>query len=320
MPDIVTIGEVLIDFTEDTSINGEKCFIKNAGGSPANVAVMASKLNISTAFIGKVGKDIFGKYLIDVLKSFNVNTDGVVWDKVHPTTLAFVKNTEGGKRNFIFYRNDSADQNLSYKEINLKLIDSCKILHFGAFSLSKDPARSSIIEVVKYAKKSHKLISYSPNWRPDLWESKSEAETVMRSVLPLCDIIKVSEKELQVVTDSGNLITAIAKLLNLGISIVCITQGAKGCIIATRQGIERYPTYCLDTIDTLGAGDSFYGAFLSRFIKLNKKPDELNMSEITEIANYSNACGALTANKHGAIPAMPTHEEILNCIGTIKTY
>ena len=153
-----------------------------------------------------------------------------------------------------------------------------------------------------------------------MWESREEAEQIMRSVLHICDIIKVSEEELLIVTDSGNLLTAVSKLLNQGISIVCITQGAKGCIVATKHGIERYPTYKVATVDTLGAGDSFFGAFLAQVIKSGKNPDELTTTELKDIAIYANACGALSSTKHGAIPAMPTHEEILECVGKIITY
>lgn len=320
MPQIVTIGEVLIDFTEEKSNGNIIDYVQNAGGSPANVSVMTSKLGISSAFIGKTGKDMFGQYLESVLEKNNVNISGLILDGEHPTTLAFVKKGDDGNRDFLFYRNDSSDEKLEYHEVNLKLIDSCSLLHFGAFSLTKEPTRSTVIKVVEYAKNNNKLISYSPNWRPSLWNSNDEAIRIMQSVLPLCDIVKVSEKELQIITDSANLITAVAKLLRQGITIVCVTQGAKGCIIATKNGIQRFPTYRLDTIDTLGAGDSFLGAFLAKIIQCDKPIQELSREELEDIAHYANACGALSANKHGAIPAMPTHEEILQCIGTIKTY
>jgi fructokinase len=320
MPDIITIGELIIDFTAVTDKNGEIFYKQNAGGAPANVAVMASNLGISSGFIGKIGKDMFGKYLKEVLNNHKVNTDGLIMDNNHSTTLAFVKNNSSGERDFVFYRKNSADQNLNYSDINLKLIDSCKIFHFGALSLTAEPAKTATISAVEYAKSKGKIITYDPNWRPALWNSKSEAEMIMRSVLSLCDIVKVSEEELLILTDSGNLLTSVAKLLNYGISIVCITQGAKGCIIATKHGIERYPTFKVDIVDTLGAGDSFFGAFLAQIIKSGKRPENLTTEDLKNIAIYSNACGALSSTKYGAIPAMPTHEEILDCIGRIKTY
>lgn len=320
MPDLITIGELIIDFTAVTDKNGEILYKQNAGGAPANVAVMASKLGIKSGFIGKVGKDMFGKYLKNILNNYKVNTDGLIIDNNHSTTLAFVKNNSDGERDFVFYRKSSADQNLSYSDINLKLIDNCKALHFGALSLTAEPTKTATISAVEYAKSKGKIITYDPNWRPALWNSKGEAELVMKSVLNLCDIIKVSEEELLILTDSGNLLTSVSKLLTYGISIICITQGAKGCIIATKRGIERYPTFRVDIVDTLGAGDSFFGAFLAQIIKSGKRPEDFTAEELKSFALYSNACGALSSAKHGAIPAMPTHEEILNCIGKIETY
>jgi len=311
MPDIMAIGEMLVDFTAVTEENGDIFYKQNPGGAPANVAVMAAKLGVSSGFIGKMGKDMFGTYLKETLENEGVDTKGVKLDKEYSTTLAFVRKNEDGDRDFVFYRNNSADLNLSYSEVNLKLIDSCKLLHFGALLLTSEPSKSAVINTVEYAKQQGKIITYDPNWREHLWSSRAEAVKAMRSVLRYVDIIKVSELELQIITDSGNLLPSIAKLLNEGVKVVCITQGAKGCIIATRKGIERFPTFDVETIDTLGAGDSFFGAFISQIIKSGKSMDELDMNDLREYAVYANACGSLSSTKVGAIPAMPTHDEIM---------
>ncbi|MBQ3161864.1 MAG: carbohydrate kinase [Oscillospiraceae bacterium] len=311
MPDIMAIGEMLVDFTAVTEENGDIFYKQNPGGAPANVAVMAAKLGVSSGFIGKMGKDMFGTYLKETLENEGVDTKGVKLDKGYSTTLAFVRKNEDGDRDFVFYRNNSADLNLSYSEVNLKLIDSCKLLHFGALLLTSEPSKSAVINTVEYAKQQGKIITYDPNWREHLWSSRAEAVKAMRSVLRYVDIIKVSELELQIITDSGNLLPSIAKLLNEGVKVVCITQGAKGCIIATRKGIERFPTFDVETIDTLGAGDSFFGAFISQIIKSGKSMDELDMNDLREFAVYANACGSLSSTKVGAIPAMPTHDEIM---------
>lgn len=314
MPDIMAIGEMLVDFTAVTEENGDIYYKQNPGGAPANVAVMAAKLGVSSGFIGKMGKDMFGTYLKETLDNEGVDTKGVKLDKGYSTTLAFVRKNEDGDRDFVFYRNNSADLNLSYSEVNLKLIDSCKLLHFGALLLTSEPSKSAVINTVEYAKQQGKIVTYDPNWREHLWSSRAEAVKAMRSVLRYVDIIKVSELELQIITDSGNLLPSIAKLLNEGVKVVCITQGAKGCIIATRKGIERFPTFDVETIDTLGAGDSFFGAFISQIIKSGKTMDELEMSDLRDFAVYANACGSLSSTKIGAIPAMPTHEEIMELI------
>ncbi len=314
MPDIMAIGEMLVDFTAITEENGDIYYKQNPGGAPANVAVMAAKLGVSSGFISKMGKDMFGTYLKETLENEGVDIKGVKLDKDFSTTLAFVRKNEDGERDFVFYRTNSADLNLNYNEINLKLIDNCKLLHFGALLLTSEPSKSAVINTVEYAKQQGKIITYDPNWREHLWSSKAEAVKAMRSVLRYVDIIKVSELELQIITDSGNLLPSIAKLLNEGVKVVCITQGAKGCIIATRKGIERLPTFDVETIDTLGAGDSFFGAFLSQLIKSGKAVDELDMDDLREFAVYANACGSLSSTKVGAIPAMPTHEEIMALI------
>lgn len=316
MPDIMAIGEMLIDFTASYNENGEIYYKQNPGGAPANVAVMAAKLGVSSGFIGKLGKDMFGTYLKDVLDKHGVDTKGVILDKGFSTTLAFVNKDEAGERSFVFYRRNGADLNLSFGEVNLKLIDSCKLLHFGSLLLTSEPSKSATVNTVEYAKQQGKIITYDPNWRERLWESKEEAVKAMRSVLRYVDIIKVSEDELQLITDCGNMIPAIAKLLNAGIKVVCITQGAKGCIIATKRGIERFPAFKVETVDTLGAGDSFFGAFLSRLVLSGKPMDEIEMTDLREFAVYANACGSLSSAKVGAIPAMPTHEEIEALIET----
>ncbi len=320
MPDIMAIGEMLVDFTAHADTNGDIYYKQNPGGAPANVAVMTAKLGVSSGFIGKMGNDMFGTYLKETLENYGVDTKGVKLDKGYSTTLAFVRKNEDGERDFVFYRNNSADLNLNYNEINLKLVDNCKLLHFGALLLTSEPSKSAVINTVEYAKQQGKMISYDPNWREHLWNSRAEAVKAMRSVLRYVDVIKVSELELQIITDSGNLLPSIAKLLNEGVKIVCITQGAKGCIIATRKGIERFPTFDVETIDTLGAGDSFFGAFLSQIIKSGKTVDELDMSDLREFAIYANACGSLSSTKVGAIPAMPTHEEIIELVAKGMKY
>lgn len=310
MADILAIGELLIDFTAITEKNGDIYYKQNAGGAPANVVCMAAKLGASTGFIGKIGKDMFGNYLKGILEERNVDTRGLILDKDFSTTLAFVKNGSHGERDFVFYRRNSADLNMKFSEVNLKLIDECKIFHFGALSLTAEPSKSATINAVEYAKAKGKIISYDPNWRPILWQSKEQAVQAMKNVLRYVDIIKVSEEELQIITDCGNLLPAIAKLLNMGIKIVCITQGAKGCIIATKSSVELYPAYKVDSVDTLGSGDSFLGGFLYKLLEKSKDITELTSDELYEMSDFASACGAITSMEHGAIPAMPDLKEV----------
>ncbi len=335
MPDIVALGELLIDFThsytgelvlkdrlKDSTKSSSKdkpvyaenteAYVQTAGGAPANVVCMAAKLGASTGFIGKIGRDMFGFYLKDVLRKAGVDSSGLIVDPNYMTPLAFVRTNEDGERDYVFYRSPqlSADLNLRYGEVNRKMIEECRIFHFSAMSLTAEPARTAAASSAEYAKTLGKIVSYDPNWRPHLWESKDAALREMRSVVQYVDIIRVSEDELQLITDCGTLVAAAAKLLNAGIKIICVTQGAKGCIIATSKGVERYPSYKAPTVDTMGSGDCFLGAFLHKIVESGKDLDELTSEDIGEFAMFANACGALSSSRKGAIPAIPSLEEV----------
>lgn len=312
MADIVAIGELIVDFTETAPDGVSPAYRQSAGGAPANVVCMAGKLGASAGFIGKTGRDMFGFYLKDVLKEHKVDTSGLILDPNYYTAIAFVRKDEEGGRIYHFYRNSSisADINLRYGEVDRSLIDECRIFHFGAVSLAAEPSRTAAVNSAEYAKMQGKIISYAPDWRPHLWENKETALQTMRSAVQYADIICVSEAELQLITDCGTLIASAAKLLNSGVKVICVTQGAKGCVIATSKGIERYPSYPVKTVDTLGAGDSFLGAFLYKLIQSGKELDELDPDAIKEMAMFANACGALSGAKEGAIPSMPELSEI----------
>lgn len=317
MPKILTIGELLIDFTPYETNGITNIFQQNAGGAPANVAVQSAILGMPTGFIGKVGNDQFGRYLKKNLENFKVNTKGLIFDETAETTLAFVHLGAKGERSFSFYRNPGADTKLTYEEIDLKLIDECELFHFGSISLTDEPAKTATIRAVEYASEKGKIISYDPNYRAPLWESPSKAKAAMKSVLSYVDIIKVSEDELKMLTECDQFIQGIAKLLGYGIKIAVVTQGAKGCIVAGNGGIERLPTYDVKTIDTTGSGDSFFGAFLYKIVESGKPLSEMLFSELKEFSDFANASGAMCSTKKGAIPAMPTKEEIEYCMKSV---
>ena len=314
MLEILTMGELLIDFTPYTAENTSEVFQQNAGGAPANVAVQSAILGADTAFTGKVGDDRFGHFLKENLVKYHVNTQGLIFDSTASTTLAFVHLNKAGDRSFTFYRNPGADTLLRGDEIHYELIDECKLFHFGSISLSHEPSRASTFAALDYAREKGKIITYDPNYRPQLWDSIVKAKNAMKSVLSFVDIIKLSEDELKMLTDCDQLIQGIAKLLSSGIKIVIVTQGAKGCIIAGNGGIERLPTYAVKTVDTTGSGDSFFGAFLYKVSKNSNPIKEILFSELKEYADFANACGAMCSTKKGAIPAMPTKDEILSCM------
>lgn len=310
MADIVAIGEMLVDLTQKISDTGEITYTQNAGGASANVAVMAAKLGVPAGFIGKVGKDMFGRYIKNVLEENKVSTKGLILDDNYATPLAFVSKNEDGEREYYFVRKEGNDSALSYSEINKKLIDNCKIFHFGSRLLTSEPSRSAVMLCAEYAKNHGKIISFDPKFRRSQWESQDDAVRTIQSALKLVDILKVSEDELQLVSGFGNMATAIARLIGLGVKIICITQGAKGCIVATKTGINNVSSFKTEIVDTMGAGDSFFGAFLSQIAKTAKPLTDLDRDDLIEISTYANACGALSARKLGAISSMPTDEEI----------
>ena len=310
--DIVSIGEVLIDLTCRISPEGAYTYVQNAGGAPANVCAMAAKLGSKTGFIGKTGRDMFGFFLKSELRKYNIDTSGLILDPNYKTTLAFVKNDEDGERDFVFYRDESlsADLNLRYGEVNREMIDNCRILHFGSLCLSSEPSRTAVLNSVEYAKCKGKLVSYDPNYRPRLWKDVETAQRTIRSAVRYADIVKVSEDELKLITDCETMFSSIAKMFEYGTKILCITQGAKGCVIATPKLIETYPAFKVKSIDTLGSGDSFFGGFLHTLCESRKDLSDLEPSDIREAAMTGNACGALTSTRTGAIPAMPDRDEV----------
>ena len=318
MPKIITMGEALIDFTP-FEVEGEKNVMQqNAGGSPANVAVQASKLGGDCGFIGKVGNDNFGKFLKEMFIENNVDIKGLVIDEKAYTTLAFVDYDEENKRRYTFYRNPGADTLINYSEVKFDLIDTCDIFHFGSLSLTDEPSRSAVTRAVEYAKSKGKIITYDPNYRESLWTSQESAIEAMKSVIQYVDIMKLSEDEMRMLTDSEKLLQGIATLLKIGLKAVIVTQGPRGCIVAGRGGIEVLPTYDVDVIDTLGAGDSFFGAFLYKISESSKNFSDMTIRDFVEYADFANACGALTSAKYGGIKSMPTKAEVDECMANVK--
>ena len=205
MKDIVAIGEVLIDLTQ-TGVNqlGVGQYAANPGGAPANLAVAASRLGARTAFVGKVGRDAFGNYLRAVLNENHVDTTGLLTDEREHTTLAVVSVDETGERSFTFYRDPSADVNLDAREIPEDLLKNTRVLHFGSVSLTAEPARSATLYAAKKARENGCLVSYDPNYRASLWGCPEEAVREMKDALPLCDILKISDEELPLLTGTDD--------------------------------------------------------------------------------------------------------------------
>lgn len=311
MFDVTALGELLIDFTPcGTSEAGMNLFEQNPGGAPANVLAALCNLGFQTAFIGKVGDDMHGALLKDTLDKAGIDTTGLIVDDSVFTTLAFVS-LQNGERNFSFARKPGADTQLRPEEVKEEIVKNTKIFHCGSLSLTDEPARSATFHAVKMAKEAGALISYDPNYRAPLWNSVEEAKEQMRSMIPYADIMKISDEETALLTDYSDPKKAAQALLDQGVACVVVTLGKDGALLKTAQveivekGKER------KVVDTTGAGDSFWGGILSRFAKDGISPAEITEEKAREYVRFANAVAGLCVEKRGAIPAMPTLEQVL---------
>ncbi len=315
MFDVVALGECLIDFTPN-GINeqGMQTFSQNPGGAPANVLAMYAKLGGHVAFIGKVGNDAFGRFLEKNMKQAGIDVSALVFEKKAPTTLAFVQLDEDGDRSFSFYRDPGADLLLQTDEVDMKKLMHCKIFHFGSVSLTGETSRSATLHAAKTAKKAGAIVSYDPNYRPFLWDCEQHAREEMLAALPLADLVKVSYEEMEFITGKSALQEGAAALAAYGAALVVVTMGAKGAYYHAASCCGQLPAYNVATIDTTGAGDAFWGALLWKVHQYgSEKMGTLGEDEWKDIVSFANAAGSLTTTGRGAIPAMPTKEEIEGC-------
>ncbi|KAL3650463.1 hypothetical protein CASFOL_006866 [Castilleja foliolosa] len=311
---VVCFGEMLIDFVptiSGVSLAEAPAFKKAPGGAPANVAVCVSKLGGSAAFIGKVGKDEFGQMLADLLKENKVDNSGVIFDPSARTALAFVTLRADGEREFMFYRHPSADMLLEKSDLNVDLVKKASIFHYGSISLIKEPCKSTQIAAMQIAKESGSLLSYDPNLRLPLWPSEDAARDGIMAVWDQADIIKISEDEISFLTrgdDPYDDNVVLEKLFHPNLSLLLVSEGKDGCRYYTKQFKGRVSGIKVKSVDTTGAGDAFMGAILYCLASdINLLKDE---GRLREALLFANACGALTVTKTGAIPALPTKQEV----------
>lgn len=311
--DVTALGEILIDFTyHSVSENGAALFEQNPGGAPANLLAAVQKLGGKTAFIGKVGSDMHGMFLKSVVENAGISTEGMLIDDNFFTTLAFVNLSPSGERSFSFARKPGADTQISKDDVNYDLIKNSKIFHVGSLSMTDEPACTATFEALEFAKKNDIIVSYDPNYRKMLWKDEETAVKGMRSILEYVDIIKISDEEIHLLTDTDNPQDAAKELMDKGIDCVIVTLGSKGAYIATRSADVLSPCPDGKVVDTTGAGDSFMGGFLYKMSHDNKKPCELTIEDVKEYAEFANKVATIVVGKRGAINAMPSLEEVIN--------
>lgn len=316
MYDVTALGEVLIDFTPSgTSAAGQRLFEQNPGGAPANVLAALNNCGLKTAIIGKVGKDMHGLFLQETLEQAGIDCTGLIVDDKVFTTLAFVALNEKGERTFSFARKPGADTMLTREDVNTDLIQNSKVFHVGSLSLTDEPAREATLFALQTAKDNNSIISYDPNYRPPLWNSKEDAIREMRSIVKYVDVMKISDEETDLLTPEAAPEQAAAYLVANGVPLVAVTLGAKGAYVCTKEGGALVAGFSSNVVDTTGAGDSFWGGFLYQLVKSGKKPCDVSLAEAMEFARFGNAVASLCVEKRGGIPGIPTLEEVLKRLG-----
>ena len=314
--DVVAMGELLIDFTQNGySSQGNPIYEANPGGAPCNVLAMLQKLGRKTAFIGKVGQDGFGYQLKEALVETGIATEGLCFDKEVHTTLAVIQKKEDGDRDFYFYRKPGADIMLRTDEMKENLIQNAKIFHFGSLSLTDEPVRKATRRAIEVAEKAGIMISFDPNLRKPLWESEELAKEQIRYGLKHCHILKISDDELVWLTGEHNYDKAVEKLrTEFSIPLILLSMGSAGSRAYCGDVTAQMPPFLSEnTIDTTGAGDTFMGCMLHGI--LDKGYKNLSRGDMEEMLAFANAAASIITTRKGALRVMPNPEEIKGVMG-----
>ena len=316
--DVVALGELLIDFTQNgISEQGNPLFEANPGGAPCNVLAMVSKLGHKTAFVGKVGKDSFGKQLKDTLEEVGIDATNLTMDEEVHTTLALVHTFADGDRDFAFYRNPGADMMLTEKEIPEELIQNSKIFHFGTLSMTHEGVRAATKKALDIAKKSGCIISFDPNLRPPLWDSLELAKEQVLYGLKFCDVLKISDNEIQWLTGKEDYTDGVNWILDrFQIPLILVSMGREGSRAYYKGNmVEAKPFLQKNTIETTGAGDTFGGCVLHYILQHGL--EDLSEDNLTEMLRFANAAAALITTRKGALRVMPSREEVNRVLESI---
>lgn len=317
--DVVALGELLIDFTENgLSDQGNPILEANPGGAPCNVLSMLQNLGKKTAFIGKVGDDAFGKMLIQVVKEQGINTDNLIVDKEAGTTLAFVHTAKDGDRNFSFYRNPGADMMLRWNEVEQSKLSDTEIFHFGTLSMTDEYIADVTMKAVKKAKESGAVISFDPNLRPPLWKDMEDARQRMWYGISQCDILKISDDEIAFLSGTEDIDSGIECIMQKSQpKLICATMGKNGSkAYYNGESVFSQPFLRNDTIETTGAGDTFMACVLN--VVLENGLEQLSHDKLADMLRFANAASSIITTRKGALKVMPAKEEIMQVINVAK--
>ncbi len=317
--DVVALGELLIDFTESgLSPQGNPLLEVNPGGAPCNVLSELSKLGRKTAFIGKIGDDMFGRRLEEAVSSVGIDIRALRKDKDVRTTLAFVHTLPGGDREFSFYRNPGADMMLEEKDLDEELLADCRIFHFGTLSMTHDGCRAATKKAVAAAKKAGALLSFDPNLREPLWDSMDLMREQVLYGLSVCQILKISDNEIVWLTGEEDYDAGIAKLREqYDIPLILLSMGKTGSRAYMKDLRVTVPAFVQEnTIETTGAGDTFCACVLHHVLEFGWR--DYTEAELVQMLTFANAAASIITTRKGALYVMPEKEEILQMIGENK--
>lgn len=308
MGKIVALGEVVSDiYRGEERSEVELEFVARPGGAPANVAVAASRLGSEAAFVGSVGEDLFGDFILRALESEGVGTDGVVRQKPPTrTSLAFVEIDAAGDRAFTFYRSSpAADEMLAPEDVTEELLSGASFVNFGSIPLIREPARSATHRIADLAQRSDVPVAFDVNFREHLWESRETARDAVDPLLDLSTIVKLGDDELSPLLGTEDIEEAAGVLLDRGVPLVLVSLGPEGAFYATQDFSGDVPPFDVEVMDATGAGDAFLAAVL---VHLSGQP--FDEEWVREAALRGSAAGALACTAHGAMSALPTKEEL----------
>lgn len=309
--DVTALGELLIDFTENgMSQQGNPLFEANPGGAPCNVLAMLSKLGHKTAFVGKVGKDFFGEQLKSAITEVGIDASYLCMDEEVHTTLAMVHTYPDGDRDFSFYRNPGADMMLTEDEVPEELIRDSKVFHFGTLSMTHEEVRKATKKAIAAAKESGAVISFDPNLRPPLWKSLEEAKEQAAYGFSKCDVLKISDNEIQWFTGEEDYDAGIRKLRSqYDIPLILLSMGKEGSRAYYKDlRVEAGAVLQENTIETTGAGDTFGGCCLHFVLKYGL--EHLDEEKLMEMLTFANAAASIVTTRKGALRVMPEEAEV----------
>lgn len=313
--DVTALGELLIDFTENgTTSQGNPLLEANPGGAVCNVLAMLGRLGKKTAFIGKVGQDMFGTQLKNAVEEVGIDTRALFMDEEVHTTLAFVHTYPDGDRDFSFYRNPGADMMLTKNEVPEDLIQNSRLFHFGTLSSTHEGVREATRHAIEVAKNAGCIITFDPNLRPPLWKSLDDARREIEYGMTKCDVLKISDNEVEFLFDTTDYDKGAALIREkYNIPLVLITMGKAGSRAYYKDmRVEAAPFLQKTTIETTGAGDTFCASTLNYILEHGL--ENLTEENLMEMLTFANAAASLITTRKGALRVMPSRQEVIDFI------